>query len=50
LVKILIRILGVIVGHPPDAQERLNAYGHLLRVCITYQGQPASKLLKHKGI
>jgi GT2 family glycosyltransferase len=46
--KSLIRGLGTLFGRPPDAQERLQAYWSLLRICLTYQGQPASSLIQRE--
>ena len=45
LAKSLVRLLGALVGHPPDARERLRTYIHLMRICLTYRGQPAAQLI-----
>jgi GT2 family glycosyltransferase len=45
LVKSAIRGAGVLVGHPSDAKERLQAYLDLIGICATYRGQPAVQLL-----
>jgi GT2 family glycosyltransferase len=48
LVKSAVRWVGMLTGHPPDAQLRLRAYLDLVRICLSYQGQPASDLLRGK--
>ena len=45
LVKSAIRGAGILVGHPPDARVRLQAYLDLIGICATYRGQPAIQLL-----
>ena len=45
LVKSAIRSGGVLVGHPPDARVRLQAYLDLIGICASYRGQPAIQLL-----
>ena len=37
LAKSVIRGFGALLGHPPDAQERLRIYWELIRICLTYQ-------------
>ena len=48
LAKSAIRLVGVLINRPPDARERLQAYLDLIRICATYQGQPASDFIYQK--
>lgn len=49
ITKSLIRGVGVLVGHPPDARVRLQAYLDLFRICATYRGQPAATLISRES-
>ncbi|KAA3655804.1 MAG: glycosyltransferase family 2 protein [Chloroflexi bacterium] len=45
LAKSAARGAGILTGYPPDAGERLKAYLELIRLCVTYRGQPALELI-----
>jgi len=49
LTKSALRSVGVLIGHPPDARERLQAYLDLIGICATYRGQPAAQLMSREN-
>ena len=49
LIKSAIRGIGALVGRPPDAMERLQAYLDLVQICVSYHGQLPAELLALDG-